>query len=110
VKSQASHGPDSEIKPAEKRTSVRIQTDDPAFLHILNPVSANRLDIGVLDVSERGMKLLVGQFLLRGTTVQVRLKETVAKGEVRYCVPAKEGFHVGVLIEDVFYIPQSNSK
>ena len=102
------YGPDREIRWTERRSNARVQTNDAAFLQVLNPLSTDRVEVRVLDVSEHGFKLLVEQFLQRGTTVQVRLKESIAKGDVRYCVPVKEGFHVGVYIEDVFPIPRTN--
>ena len=89
----------------DRRRSARIATNDPAVLHLLNPASPERYDVRVLDVSKGGCKLLTSKYFQKGTLVQVRWRESVASGEVRYCVPAKDGFYVGVQVTDMFALP-----
>jgi hypothetical protein len=96
----------------ERRLTVRIPTNDPGLLHVLNPASPERFEVRVLDVSKGGFKLLTTQYLHRGMSVQVRVGEIVAQGDVRYCVPARSrrnetGFYVGIEILDVFSIPDA---
>jgi hypothetical protein len=96
---------------AERRRAVRLKTDELACLRILNPASPDPIEIRVLNVSKGGFKLCVKQFLQRGTTVQIRHRETIAQGEVRYCVPAggrfqETGFYVGVQIQELLRIPR----
>jgi hypothetical protein len=91
-------GEGSEDRRRDRRTPV----DTPASMRILNPLSGARIDIHVLDVSDHGLKLSVPHFLSPGTGIQVRLKNTIAMAEVRYCRPMGAEFHVGVWIQDVF--------
>lgn len=85
----------------ERRRGPRIPTDDIAYLRILKPASPERLVVRVLDVSKGGFKLGLGKSLYPGCEVQIRLKDVVALGEVRYCVPAKVGFFAGIQIQAV---------
>jgi anti-sigma factor RsiW len=89
----------------ERRSSPRIPSNDPARLHLFNPFSTARSDVRVLDVSKHGLKLHVPEFLAPGSMVQIHLATSIALGEVRYCLPAAAGFHVGVRLEDVFENP-----
>jgi hypothetical protein len=104
-------GPFEERPSGERRLTVRLKTDELACLRVLNPASPDPIEIRVLNVSKGGFKLCVKQFLQRGTTVQIRHRETIAQGEVRYCVPARDrfqetGFHVGVQIHELLRIPR----
>lgn len=95
----------------ERRLSVRVPSDESTALHVLKPLSTGRLAARVVDVSAGGMKLSVLEFLNPGSMVQIRLKDTIILGEVRYCVPTKDGFHVGVRQEGVgFPIPGTKSR
>ena len=93
----------------ERRRSVRVPSDDPARLQVFSPLSPARSDVRVLDVSTHGLKLHVPEYLQPGTVVQIRLANSVVLGEVRYCLPASVGFHVGVSLEDVFENPPKTS-
>ena len=37
-----------------------------------------------------------------GAVIQIYLANTIALGEVRYCIEAMEGFRLGVQVRDVF--------
>ena len=87
---------------AEKRRSPRLETDDSAVLTIIEPERPTRVRVRALDASREGMKLNVPGRLLPGSFVQVYVRELFILAEVRYCVPAGEAFHAGVLIHDVF--------
>jgi len=58
------------------------------------------LDVQVLDVSRNGLKIRTPRFLSSGAVVQMRLRDMVIRGEVRYCVQTDEGFYVGLFIQD----------
>lgn len=86
----------------EHRRDPRIPVDDPGSMRIVNPESVYRSAVRVLDVSKRGMKLWVPEFVSPGTTVQVRVKDLRVLGEVCFCVAAGAGFNAGISIENVF--------
>jgi hypothetical protein len=87
---------------ADRRREVRISTNDPALMHVLNPLLGTRQAIQVLDVSKNGMKFRSGMELQRGTLIQVYLRDIVAMGEVRHCTRCEDEFHVGVQLDNVF--------
>jgi hypothetical protein len=68
---------------------------------VLHPLSPDRTDIRIIEVSKRGLKLLVPHFLQSDSIIQVRVPGAIALGEVRYCAPAPEGFYAGLSIQDV---------
>ena len=83
-----------------KRREYRFVTDDPAGLQILNPLSADNLDVRILDVSKHGLRLSMRSNVEPGSSLKVRMKDYIAFGVARYCIPATEGFFVGVQIHD----------
>jgi len=86
----------------ERRSALRIPTDDPASLKALNPLSQSRLDIRIVDTSKHGFKVRVPEYVEPGTIVQIRLRNQIALAEVRYCLSVGTEFHIGVEIQDVF--------
>jgi hypothetical protein len=86
----------------DNRKSPRVPADDAATIVILQPAHSGNFATRVLDISKEGMKLLVPGALTRGTTIQIRLRDLFILAEVRYCLPADDAFHAGVLIQDVF--------
>ena len=93
----------------DQRRFTRIVTDMAASIRVLSPVSSGKTQARVLDASREGLKLRVSEFLHPGATLQVRVTDTVAFGEVRYCQPAGSAFHVGVQIQDFFPAPAADS-
>ena len=90
---------------AEKRRQPRFVTDDPAFIHSLNPLALDLAPGQVLDVSRQGLKLRMGRHILTGSEIQVKLKDLFVLGEIRYCVRAGNFFLAGILVEDVLRLP-----
>ena len=90
---------------ARKRREPRFVTDDPAFIHSLNPLTLDITPVQVLDVSRQGLKLRIGQHILTGSEIQVKLKDLFVLGEIRYCVQVGGFFLAGVLVEDVLRLP-----
>ncbi|MGA3185893.1 MAG: PilZ domain-containing protein [Bryobacteraceae bacterium] len=86
----------------EKRRGPRVATDDPAVLTVLEPPQPGRVKIRIVDASKEGLKLLTPDALIRGTVVQIRVRDLFVMAEVRYCRPAGIKFHAGVHIQDVF--------
>jgi len=85
----------------ERRREPRISTNDPASMHVLNPLMEGRFVVRVLDVSRNGMKLSAPMHLHRGTLVQIYIKNIVAMGEIRHCGEIDGEFHAGVYFDDV---------
>jgi len=80
-----------------KRSEARFVTGDNALLQELNPLSLDRHKIRILDVSKHGIGVLIQRAIFPGTIVQIRIKDTIQVGEVRYCLPAgTEGYRVGL--------------
>ena len=86
---------------AEKRRQPQFVTDDPAFIHSLNPLTLDITPVQVLDVSKQGLKVRPGQHIRTGSEIQVKLKDLFVLGEIRYCVQVGSFFLVGILVEDV---------
>ena len=86
---------------AEKRRERRFVTNDPAFIHSLNPLTLDITPVQVLDVSRQGLKLHIGRQFRTGSEIQVKLKDLFVLGEIRYCVPVGNFFLAGILVEDV---------
>jgi len=87
---------------AEMRAAHRIPTDDPATLQILNPMSPDHWDVRIRDVSKGGMCVRTPKPIHRGAQVKVQRGDIIACGEVRYCIPVGEMFHVGIRVLEVF--------
>lgn len=87
---------------AEMRASHRIPTDDPATLQVVNPILPDHWDVRIRDVSKGGMCVRTPKPIDRGAHVKVQRGDITACGEVRYCVPVGEMFHVGIRVLEVF--------
>ena len=70
-------------------------------MQVLNPFLDGRLAVRVLDVSRNGLRLSTDTQLLRGTLVQIYIKNIVAMGEVRHCVRIGDEYHAGIRLDDV---------
>jgi PilZ domain len=80
----------------EMRKEPRYRTDETVSLQALNPFSPDRYSGRLADVSRSGMKLQIPVRVERGTLIKIGLKNMIAFGEVRYCVPVGDVFHFGV--------------
>jgi|SRR5579863_2763748 len=89
---------------AEKRRERRFVTNDPAFIHSLNPLTLDITPVQVLEVSRQGLKLRIGRQFRTGSEIQVKLKDLFVLGEIRYCVPVGSFFLAGILVEDVLQL------
>jgi PilZ domain len=86
----------------EKRRYPRVVTNEPASLQTLNPFSVDIWDVRIVDVSEGGLRTHTPKPLMPGSLIQVRMQFSVACGDVRYCIPADNGFYAGVRLHDYF--------
>ena len=87
---------------AERRLEVRIATDEPARMKVLQPLGP-AIEIRVLDVSRSGLKISVPEMLAPGTVIQIHMKTAIAFAEVRYVSPCGDDLHAGVRFQDVFW-------
>ncbi len=78
-----------------------MPTDDPGSLRVLHPAVGNWASVQILDASRGGTRVRTGEYLPAGTLVQLRIKDSIALGEIRYCVAADDAFHAGIQIQDL---------
>jgi hypothetical protein len=84
----------------DKRRDHRFITNDSAVLQIMNPLLDAISDVRIRDVSKNGLRLHVASGVMVGSAVKVRMKDYIAFGVVRYCIPSTEGFFVGVQVHE----------
>lgn len=89
-------------RDGERRRHPRHVTNDAASLQILNPFSVGNWDVRIVDVSSGGLRTHTPRSLLPGSLIKVKMHYSVACGDVRYCIPADQGFYAGVRLHDYF--------
>ena len=95
---------------SEMRADHRIPTDDPATLQVLSPMSSEHWDVRIRDVSKGGMCVRTSKPIDRGAQVKVQRGAVIACGEVRYCVPVGDAFHIGIRLLEVLSGPGLTDK
>ncbi len=86
----------------DKRRYPRVVTDEAAALQVINPFSVDTWDVRIVDVSQGGLRTYTPTNLLPGSLLKIKMRYSVACGDVRYCVPADKGFYAGVRLHDYF--------
>jgi hypothetical protein len=86
--------------PVERRRQQRIPANEHAWCRVLNPLLEKALKVQMLDRSMDGLSVRTARSLSAGTLVQVRLKDSLVLGEVRYCVREGDAFRIGIRIEN----------
>ena len=90
-------------KEKEARSEPRFHTGDDAIFQELNPLSLDRQDVKIVDISKNGVAILAPKSVMRGTIVQVRVKSNVELGEVRHCsASGDEGYRIGLRLHHAF--------
>lgn len=86
----------------DRRREARIPTDDPAVLQVISPFSSERIAVRVIDVSKSGLQLRLDAPVDPGSTVKVRLKETILFAEIRHCrqISADE-YRAGLVLQEI---------
>ena len=79
-----------------KRVEPRFVTEGEALLQEIHPLSTERHKVQIVDVSKNGLGLSSPKAILPGTIVQLRIKDSVELGNVRYCSPCGDAFKIGV--------------
>jgi hypothetical protein len=87
-------------QPSDGRRENRYVVNGSAVLQILNPFSAERSDVLLVDLSANGLKLLVRKPVRLGSFVKVRMKSYIAFGDSRHCGSTAEGYFVGVQLRN----------
>ena len=93
----------SQSAVGERRQEVRYPCRNSADVRSLDDLGPSH-KATVVDISRSGLRIQVGFHLAKLSHVEVVIhKHAIIFGEVRYCRTYGEGFHVGILIEQVFY-------
>jgi hypothetical protein len=91
----------------EKRREHRIPTNDPGQMQTFSPFSPAKITVQITDISRNGLRVHTPHFMGRGTVVQVRFRQAIILGEVRYCVADGAEFDAGIQIQDVIPRPSA---
>jgi hypothetical protein len=94
----------------EKRSEIRIATNDSGFVRIMGLEVGPRLEARILEASKSGMKIEIGVPIAPAARIQVLLKDISAFAEVRYCRPIGETFQIGVRVVDLVRLPAPKSE
>jgi len=57
--------------------------------------------IGIVDISNNGMKIVTTVHLHRGNDVQIFIDGHFFLGKVRHCSSAEDGYYAGIFVYDV---------
>ena len=82
----------------ERRSETRFPADDSATVTILHGALHPHIEGHIVNTSKNGLHLTLPVPLEPGALIQVRLKDSITMAEVRYSVPADNGFHIGAKI------------
>ena len=94
--------PGAAKRQLEKRSEPRRPVEEPAILHAMQPECRVGIPVRIVDASQNGVGMRTPLSLIPGSLVQIRIGPSVVIiGQVRHAVPAGDGFHTGVRIEDV---------
>jgi hypothetical protein len=85
---------------AERRRDPRFPISAYTEIEIQSPV-VQRVSGIVHDVSRSGLRLGIPCAVDEHTHVKINLDHLVIQGEIRYCRPTDNGFHAGVLVQEV---------
>jgi len=85
----------------DQRRERRFLVNEMATLYSSDPLELEDMLVQVVNVSRRGLGLASCQAVRYASNVRLHFKGMLVTGEVRYCEPAGETFHVGVEIESV---------
>jgi hypothetical protein len=86
----------------ERRIEVRFATTHPAKMRVLKPFRSSFEDVLIIDASRNGVRIHAERSLGVGSIVQASFDTTHFVAEVRNCIPAADGFDIGLYIS-VFY-------
>jgi PilZ domain len=80
-----------------ERSEPRFSTGAEALVQELDPLSLDRQEVKIVDISKNGLGILGAKAALPGTIMQVRINAAVELGEVRYCSACDgNGYRIGL--------------
>ncbi|SRR5579884_1723331 len=85
----------------ERRSEPRYLTDRLTIVNVTGGAKPERILCRIVDYSGGGMKIRTQRPLEPGTEIRVTLRELFAIGNVRYSIPAADGFDHGIKVEEV---------
>jgi anti-sigma factor RsiW len=86
----------------DKRRYPRVATNEAAALQVIHPFSIDSWAVRIVNVSKGGLRTYTPRSLMPGSLIKMKMRYSVACGDVRYCVPADNGFYAGVRLHDYF--------
>ena len=84
----------------ERRSEARIPSNQPVWLTVLGENEV-RCRATAVDMSSRGMKLMVAWRFSEDAVVEIELDDALYLGEICYCRPEPGGFIVGIEVNQV---------
>jgi hypothetical protein len=80
-----------------ERSEPRFSTGSEAIVQNLSPLSLDRQEVKIVDISKKGLGILASKDALPGTIMQVRINTAVELAEVRHCSPCEGGgYRIGL--------------
>jgi hypothetical protein len=86
------------MRLVDRRSEQRLTADQLAQVTLLG-ASDSRFLARILDLSGRGMRLLVDRALSPGSLVKVEAEDVLILGEVCYSLASNPGFEVGLELQ-----------
>jgi hypothetical protein len=77
---------------------------DVAYLHPLNPLIEQRLEVRLLEGNLEHVKVQSAAYVLPGSLVQIHLETGYFMGEIEYCLANQGTFELGVDLQHFFFI------
>jgi hypothetical protein len=91
----------TKAESAQKRSEPRFSAEGEAILQEIHPLSLDRQKVMIVNISKNGLGILSPKAILPGTVVQLRIKDSVELGNLRYCsARGDDGFRVGLRRHD----------
>jgi c-di-GMP-binding flagellar brake protein YcgR len=84
----------------ERRREPRISSSQLVWLTVLGENEV-RCRATTIDLSGRGMKLMVAWRLSQDAAVKIEIDDALYLGEICYCRPENGGFMIGIEIDQV---------
>lgn len=93
------------LQEGERRRYVRVSVDSTAHVKILDPITSigPACSAKVLNICWDGMQLEMDRFVCAGSSVQIRLKDRIVLGKVRYCEPNGDKFRTGIHLQETLH-------
>jgi hypothetical protein len=86
----------------ERRSENRVAEDSPARVKVLDPMVSlgPSFQARVVKASGEGLMVCAPRSILPGSVVQVRFRDWIVIGKVKYCLPVAGEFHIGVRLKE----------